>query len=235
MANAVVWNRVYQHPDYREVYVDGEPPQAVLAMERAMFPDGPTGFALHAVEPVAAKAVLEVVPKGSAFFHLTEEWSLSLLESRAEDLQPRSAWLFAMRPKEFLDRQTHEVRPVTAEWVPLIARLWEPDWPAEPYVRSRIETGPSFGLYEGSQLVAWTLTHFETDGVSMMGFLHVLDGHRGKGYAKSVGSALIKDILRRGKIPALHVYVDNAASLELTRSLGFHRLKRQVWGDAVFR
>lgn len=235
VGNAVVWDRVFQHADYKEIYADGNPPKAVLAMARAMFPEGPTGFALHALEPAAAKTVLEAVPVGPAFFFLTEEWPIALLEPRAQELQPRSAWLFGLNPEDFVDLQAHEVQPVTVEWAGRIAKLWEPDWPSELYVRSRIEKGSSCGIYEDDQLVAWAMTHFETDRVSMMGFLHVLEEYRRKGYAKSVGSALIKDILGRGKIPALHIYVDNAASLELAEELGFHRVKRQVWADAVLR
>ncbi len=127
------------------------------------------------------------------------------------------------------------MRPVTPEWAPVIAKIWEPDWPAERYIRGRIENGPSFGVYVDGQLVAWDMTHFETDRVVMMGFLHVLDAHRGKGYAKSTGSALIKEILRRGKIPACHVREDNTPSLVLTESLGFRKVRKQVWADGVLR
>jgi len=235
VGNAVVWDRVFQRPNYREVYSAGDPPKAVLVLARPRSPNAPTGFALHATDPAGAEAVLEAVLKGPAFFFLTEEWQLSPLEPRAETLDARSAWLFALRREDFIDLQQHEVRPVTPAWAKAIAERWEPDWPSEPYVRSRIENGPSFGVYDGEKLVAWSMTHFETDRVSMMGFLHVMEAYRRRGFAKSVGSALAKDILARGKIPVLHVYADNAPSIELAQMLGFRRVKRQVWAEAVFR
>ena len=235
VANAVVWNRVYQHPDYRELWVDALPPKAVLAVDRASGPEDVTGLVLHGTDVAAARTVLTTIPPGPIFFHLTEEWQLGLVEERAVEARPRSAWLFEMDADDFADVQAHEARPVDPQWAPMIAKLWEPEWHSEPYVRSRIERGPSAGIYVDGQLVAWSLTHFETDRVLMMGFLHVLEPHRRRGYAKSVGSALAREALRRGKIPILHVYVDNPASLELTPKLGFHRVKRQVWGDAVLR
>jgi hypothetical protein len=39
--------------------------------------------------------------------------------------------------------------------------------------------------------------------------------------------------MRDGKVPALHAYADNVASLALFPILGFRKVKRQVWGEAV--
>lgn len=226
---------MFQNPEYREVTADAIPPKAVLAVARSRDPKGPTGFSLHATDVAAAREVLQALPAGPAYFHMTAEWPFALLEPRCSEPSFRPAWLFALDAKDFVDRQTHEVAPVTPEWSAKVAKLWEPEWSSEPYVRGRIEAGPSFGVYIDGELVAWDMTHFETDRVVMMGFLHVVEGHRGKGYAKSAGSALVREILRRGKIPVCHVYADNVPSLELTAGLGFHRVTRQVWADAVLR
>ena len=127
-------------------------------------------------------------------------------------------------------------RPGDTVWAAVMDPLWGSQWGGVgAYVRARIEAGHAYAVYEDGQPVAWAFLHFETPTVSMMGFLHVLEPYRRKGHARSVASALVKDILRRGKIPALHVKTDNLPSLELTTSLGFHRVKKQVWGDAVIR
>lgn len=234
-ATAVVWNRLFHAWDAREAFVDALPPRSVLAIAKARQGAGITSLAAHAVDAEAAAELMAAVPSGPIFYHLTEEWMLPLLEERASESTARVAWLFVLDPKDFVDLESHEVLPLTEESAPMVAKLWEPDWPSEGYVRNRIRNGPSFAIYEDGKPVAWNLTHFETERVGMMGFLHVVEGYRGKGYGKSVASVLIKDILRRGKIPALHVYADNVPSLELTPQLGFHRVKRQVWGDAVLR
>lgn len=235
IGNAVVWNRAFQLGEDRAIYVDDVPPKAVAALARPRWAQGATGLAVHATEPSAVTTLPGVIPPGYAFVHLTEEWLLPILEPRASEIQAKAAWLFALDREDFVDLQRHEVERIGPEWALMIAKFWEPEWTAEPYVRSRIEAGPAVGVYQDGDLVAWALTHFETEHVSMMGFLHVKEEHRGKGYAKSVSAALIKEILKRGKTPALHVYVDNVPSLELTPQLGFHRVKRQMWADAVFR
>ena len=234
-ANAVVWNRVYEHPGYRELWIDDPSPKALLAMDRATSTDGTTGFVLHAIDVSAARELMPLLPAGDVHFHLTEEWQLGAVEERASEIHARPAWLFRLDPKRFVDLQTHEVHPVPEDRAPMIAELWEPDWPAEDYVRSRIRRYPTAGVTVDGELVAWALTHFETDRVMMMGFLHVLEAHRRRGYAKSAGSALAKEAIRRGKTPILHVYADNVASIELTEAMGFRRVKKQVWGDAVLR
>jgi len=106
--------------------------------------------------------------------------------------------------------------------------------PHDPY--HRIEVLGSSRLVRvrvNGEPVAWYLTHLETEHIVMLGFLYVLEEHRHKGYAKSLSCALIKQAFARGKIPACHVYTDNAPSIRLMESLGFHRVCTQAWGDGV--
>ena len=236
VATAVVRNRAFDIEGPREISVDGEPPTGVLAVARPDWAQGAAGVALHATDPRSAARLLEAWPHGDVFYHLSEEWMLSLVEARAVSSDPGVFWLFALDPTEFADHESPGVQPLEPRWADRIGRVWDPDWDGSGgYVRSRIEAGHAFAVYEGGEPVAWAFEHFETPRVGMMGFLHVLEPYRGKGYARSVSSALAKDILRRGKIPALHVKMDNVPSLELTASLGFHRVKKQVWADAVMR
>jgi GNAT superfamily N-acetyltransferase len=205
-------------------------------MVRPPWAEGDAGIAMHAVDPRGAQELMPAWPQGPVFFHLSEEWMLSLLEPRAETIEAGIFWLFQLDPKDFVDHEGQSVRPLDPEFADMIGSVWDPEWKrAGPYVRSRIEAGHAYAVYEDGKPVAWAFLHFETPAVSMMGFLHVLEAYRRKGYARSVSSALIKDILVRGKIPALHVKTDNVASLEMTASLGFHRVKKQVWGEAVIR
>ena len=236
VTTAVVWNRAFDMEGPKETYVDGEPAQAVLASVRPAWGGGGAGIAMHAVDPRAAQELMPAWPKGDVFLHLTEEWMLPLVEARAETFDGGAFWLFELDPKDFHDYEGRGVRRLDAEWGDLVGKTWDPDWDrAGEFVRSRIAAGHAYAVYEDGKPVAWALLHFETPTVSMMGFLHVLEPHRRKGYARSVSSALVKDILARGKRPALHVATTNVPSLELTASLGFHKVKKQVWGDAVMR
>lgn len=236
VSTAVVWNRAFDMEGAKEIYVDGDPTNAVLAFARPEWAGGGAGIALHAVDPRAAARLMDAWPHGEVFYHLTEEWMLPLVEARSQVSDPGIFWLFSLDAKDFVDREGPRVEPLDPTWSEMIGKVWDPDWDGSGgYVRSRIEAGHAYAVYEEGKPVAWNFEHFETPRVGMMGFLHVLGPHRGKGYARAVASALAKDILERGKIPALHVKTDNIPSLELTSSLGFHRVKKQVWADAVMR
>ncbi len=236
VTTAVVWNRAFDMEGPKEIYVDGDPPKAVLAMARPPWADGGAGVAMHAVDPRAAHELLPAWPTGEVFLHLTEEWMLPLVEDRAARFEGGAFWLFELDRKDFRDREEPGVEPLDPKWGEMIGKIWDPDWDrAGDHVRARIAEGHAYAVYADERPVAWAFPHFETPTVSMMGFLHVLEPYRGKGYARSVGSALAKDILSRGKTPALHVALNNVASLELTASLGFHRVRKQVWGEAVIR
>ncbi len=236
MTAAVTWNRAFDVEGPKETYVDAEPPRAALAVVRPPWAEGDAGIGMHAVDPKAAAELMPFWPKGPVFLHLGEEWMLPLVETRAERIDVGVFWLFQLDGREFVDHEGPGVRPLEPAWGDMIGKVWDPEWGhAGAYVRSRIEAGHAYAVYVDGKPVAWAFLHFETPEVAMMGFLHVLEPYRGKGYARSVASALAKDVLARGKIPALHVKTDNVPSLELTASLGFHRVKTQVWGDAVIR
>ena len=234
IGNAVLWERVFHRPGH-EVYSDGEPPNAVLSLGRSRGSDEPHFVGLHATAPDAAVPLVERIPEGPVFYHLTEEWLLPVLAPRAREFRPRPAWLFALDPTGFSDRVDGRVRRLEAQWAATVANLWEPDWPAEPYVRSRIESGPTASIYEDGKPIAWALTHIVTDRVGLIGMVHVLEGHRRKGLASAVVRAVSRDLLEDGKIPALHAYADNAAALSLFPTLGFRKVKMQVWGEAVLK
>jgi len=196
--------------------------------------DGANFVALHALDGTAAGALGEYVPSGFTIVHLTEEFPLPIVAARATEFNPRCAWLFHLDPRDFVDRPDDRVRPLDPEWADRVANLWQPDWPAEPYVRRRIEDGPTAAIYVDGEPVAWALTHLVTDKAANIGMVHVLGDHRRRGLARAVVAAVSRDLFRLGKIPTLHAYADNRASLALFPTLGFRRVKRQVWADAVF-
>jgi GNAT superfamily N-acetyltransferase len=225
---------VFQQAGY-EVFVDQLPPQGVMAVHRTQKPEGANFIALTAGDPEAAGTLLEAVPRGLTIIHLTEEFPLPLLEPRATGFHPQPAWLFELPPGDIVDPPDPRVRPLDPGDAARVSKLWQPDWPAERYVRQRIEEGPTAAIYEGAEPVAWALTHTVTDRVGIIGMVHVLEGYRRKGLARAVVAGVARSLQRDGKRPTLHAFVDNVASLSLFPTLGFRRVKRQVWGDVVFR
>ncbi len=236
VTTAVAWNRAFDMEGPRELFVEGDPPRAFLASVRPRAFGGDGAIAMHAVDPRSARELLPAWPSGPTTVHLTEDWMLPLVEERAETFDGGTFWLLELDAKDFRDGEQPGVEPLDPRWGDMIGKIWDPGWDlAGAYLRAHIEAGHAYAVYRDGTPVAWTLLHFETPTVSMLGFLHVLEPYRGKGYARAVSSALVKDVLARGKIPALHVATTNVPSLELCASLGFHRVKKQVWGDAVIR
>ena len=223
------------HQTARDVYVDGLPPRAVLSISHATPPITFRLASLAAADPGSAEVVLEAVTPGPSFVFLSDLDLVDSFRQHADIERLRPAWLYRLDHDGFVDVQRHEVRPVDPSWAPMIAPLWDSDWDSTNYVRTRLEQGPALGIYDGDELVAWYATHLETDRVVIMGFLHVLDAYRGRGCARPLSCALAKEIFRRGKTPACHVYEDNAPSLRLMDSLALRRVKRQAFAEATFR
>jgi GNAT superfamily N-acetyltransferase len=234
LRNATVIHRTFHHPDFTLAFADRtSDPRAVLALKASDHPHAPHQFALHATDAVAAREVLSAVPPGFAIYHVADELAFPSVHQRLKVGWWGEAYYYALDAQNFRDVQEHEVAPLDPRHAETIAKIWSPEWPATGYVRSRIEEGLSAAIYVDGELVAWYLTHLETEHVVMLGFLNVLEAHRRKGFARSLSCALIKQALARGKTPACHVYTDNIPSIRLMESLGFRRLCTQAWGDGI--
>jgi ribosomal protein S18 acetylase RimI-like enzyme len=234
LRNATVIHRTFQHPDFTLAFADRLPdPSAVLALKASDHPEAPHQFAMHAMDPTAARHVLSAVPPGFAIFHVADELAFPAVHGRLRVGWWGEAIYYAMEANDFRDVQKHDTAPLDPIYAEKVAKIWAPDWPATGYIRSRIVDGLSAAIYVDGEPVAWYLTHLETDDVVMLGFLHVLDEHRRKGYARSLSCALIREAFAKSKTPACHVYKDNEPSIRLMESLGFHRVCTQAWGDGV--
>jgi ribosomal protein S18 acetylase RimI-like enzyme len=235
VGTAFVWERGLRPDAPTSAFTVGAPPRAVLGIVRPAWADGACGVAMHALRPDDAGELLAALPGGPVFVQLTDEWMGPLAESRADRLDLNRFWLFRLDAGEFVDHEAAGVRSLGPEWAALVAHHWSPGWDATAYVRSRMDAGPAFAVFDAGKPVAWVLTHVESPAVSVIGFIHVLEPYRRRGFALSLTSAIVKDILRRGKIPALHVQEENTASLDLVRRLGFRRARRQLFGEGVMR
>ena len=93
------------------------------------------------------------------------------------------------------------------------------------YARTCVVSGPSVAIREEGLLVAWAMT--QDDGA--MGFLHVLEGHRHRGYGRRAALALAHQIRDRGRRPFAYVSESNVAAIGLVAELGFVRDRPVEW------
>src|SRR5207237_6416288 len=122
IGNAIVWDRVFEQSGY-EVYAEGEPPRGVMAVQRARSSRGANFIAIAACDADAAGRLAEAVPRGFTILHLTDESPLAVLDPRAEEFRPLSAWLFELLPQDFVNHPDDRVRPLAADWVVRIGKL----------------------------------------------------------------------------------------------------------------
>lgn len=208
---------------------DPAAPRAVLALEPKR-----GRLALTATHSGALEALLDELPPGEYPFSAVDLEFVPVLEGRGEVELHEPAWLYRMAPEDYRATNVHETAPVRPEDAARIAQRWAPDRNAVAYVRSRIETGMTAGIYEDGELVAWDMTHVETEDVVVLGFLYVARRYRGRGYAKTVTSALLERVFALGKTPAIHVTESNEIALGFSEGMGFRRVKRQAWGTVTF-
>lgn len=97
------------------------------------------------------------------------------------------------------------------------------------YIKDRIQRGCSAGIYILDKLIAWTITH--DDGA--IGFLHVLEEYRNRGYAYDLMLAMIAKIRNKGCIPFVHIEENNIPSLNLAGKLGFREYDRVHWAAGI--
>jgi ribosomal protein S18 acetylase RimI-like enzyme len=234
--NAIVSQRVF-YPRRETSYLvdDADEMHALAAIEKPADESDAAAVAIQASDEEAARKVIEDLPAGKYWFHLANENHTKIVRGRMRVGWCSSSWLLALSPGDLRSEQKHETKRIDPSWASKIAKAWESDWDATEYVRARIENGPSAGVFVDGELVAWSLTHFETDKVSAMGMLVVLPSHRGKGYAESVTIDVATQVLAAGRTPLCHIYEDNQASLAMSEGLGFKRVCTQVWGDGVTR
>jgi len=92
-------------------------------------------------------------------------------------------------------------------------------------LKERIRDGISAAIREGDKLVAWGLTHDDKS----LGFLHVLQDYRNKGYAQDIGRHLINKKRELNELPYINIEPDNYKSINLSEGMGFRYDRNVSW------
>lgn len=85
------------------------------------------------------------------------------------------------------------------------------------YIKFRIQNGIGIGIKKHNKLVAWVLTH--DDGA--IGFMHVLEDYRNKGYALQLTNEIVRRLLSVDDLPFVHIEKNNEKSIKLAEKSGF--------------
>ena len=187
---------------------------------------------LYASSVPAGKAALDSLPARWNFaFSATPSWAYRHAVKTRDPRWHNDCFGFALTdPRQLKARQRHRVGFLEPGDSRLVTRHWpyHSSRRDSPYIRWRIEHGPTAAVRRRGRPVAWALTH----GDGSLGFLHVLEEYRGQGMARSIAAALCRRSVRAGIMPFLFIEKKNRPSLRLTESLGFERVGSYSWFSA---
>ncbi len=105
------------------------------------------------------------------------------------------------------------------------------------FSRRRLGREIYYGIYDGSRLVSAAGTHVRSAsaGIAAVGNVLTRIGHRDRGLASSVTSAVTEDALREHRDVVLNVRADNAPAIAVYERLGYHTHATFIEGPAVRR
>ncbi len=168
-------------------------------------------------------------------FHAVDPQSFKAVEEVAEVEDDRETWLY-IRLYEKVEEPKNEVVPLKEEDALEINKYWGLGGEdSTDYIKERIKQGPAYGIRKKGELVAWTLTHFVTDEVMVLGMLHVKKDWRRKGLAKDITERMCRVGEKRDLIPAVQIFKDNEPSLSLAEDLGFEMRGEHHWFNGIKR
>lgn len=230
-ATRAVYNKVFGLAGSKAKWVrvdDPENPKAVLI--RRMW-----GLTLWTRDRRAGSRMLGQIPaRWNMNFCATPSWVVKYVIRNRELRWSNPCYGYALTDPDKLRKfSVARVGALSPDDSRLVAKYW-PYYGGKGdsmYVNWRIRTGPTCAIRRKGELVAWGLTH--DDG--SMGFLHVLEQHRGKGYARTIGTALARKSIRHGIMPFVFIEAKNRASQRLTERLGFDKLGPYSWFSAAPR
>jgi predicted GNAT family acetyltransferase len=96
-----------------------------------------------------------------------------------------------------------------------------------PFSTRTHELGLYLGIRDGGKLVAMSGERLKVPGHTEVSAVCTHPEHTGKGYARILMTAVMKQIRDRGETPFLHVRGDNARAIEIYEQLGFRIRKRR--------
>jgi len=179
--------------------------------------------------PEAAELLMRKVDLEKAEINVLKEHESAVLKKYKSVTKHEMILMTLKRGKEHLHIK-HPVTKLTPMDAPEIASLLNEGFPefgefTPDGVIERIKDNVLFlGVKESGKLVALGNTRILDIG-SNIGMVDTREGHRGKGYATSIVSALLKEILRESRLALIHVLSDNPSAIHVYTKVGFKPYK----------
>jgi GNAT superfamily N-acetyltransferase len=125
-----------------------------------------------------------------------------------------------------LPEVTHPAEPLSianADEMLELVKLTQPG----PFGRRTPELGTYLGIPDHGRLAAMAGERLQMPGLTEISAVCTHPDYRGRGYARSLISTLIHQIVRRGDVPFLHVASENTGAMRVYEGLGF-KIRRSL-------
>jgi predicted GNAT family acetyltransferase len=109
--------------------------------------------------------------------------------------------------------------------VPAMVQLAELTEPG-PFRNRTSDLGAFFGIFASGRLLAMAGQRMRVPGFVEVSAVCTHPDARGRGYARALMVAVLREILEEGKTPFLHVLRENAAAIGVYEGLGFSERRR---------
>jgi len=228
------WNHVYQDPLHYYFFIldwkeRPEQTKIFLAME---------GKKIRGLMLVYADAIVQLRGNREAVEKLLDSVSLEKVELQAplgcEDIVTRKyspqiryelVLMTLKKGEENIQVKSNPVRlkPEDAEEVAEIMRKADPEWWGDIAVENRRESLEKtywLGMKRDGKIVSVGNTRFADFG-SNIGVIATDERYRNMGYATSIVSALVQEILKRSPPALIHVLSDNAPAIRAYSKVGY--------------
>ena len=171
--------------------------------------------------PVTAIVPERVADAVRERLHSTESYPVDLLVCEGRTLTP---------PDPRVRRLHSSDAPAVAE---LVRRNPEVELGGGAYSTLQIEHLPVWGAFEADRLVAVARIAVLLPTVWIVTGVFTEPTFRGRGLGREVTAAATTEALASGARAALYVRGDNHAAQTIYREIGYQRVERRIWVDAV--
>jgi GNAT superfamily N-acetyltransferase len=171
-------------------------------------------------------ALLRKHSKKTRFFHSVEDWMIPLILEH-----DKSEWIltsnrFLLKRDVSVGFPNMEIAHINKALAPYILENSEyTSYVSVQYIEERLKKDVSACILVDKKMVAWGLTH--DDG--SLGFLHVLEAYRKKGFAEKILRKLIQLKRDSGSPVFGNIVPGNSASTTLVHKLGFEFDQKSSW------
>ncbi|MFZ5353078.1 MAG: GNAT family N-acetyltransferase [Bacillota bacterium] len=170
--------------------------------------------------------LINKLDKKDEYFSVIEDWMMPILTHGREVIWSLSCVKLYYPEELNIVEPQNKVSELNAEMAEYIFDNSKyKEFTSIEYITDRINRGTALGIFDKDKLAAWLLTH--DDGA--MGFLHVLEEYRGKGYAQDLTYAMIKALRDKNQLPFVQIEESNVQSMGLSQKMGFVRDRVINW------